>query len=42
MSLKELLSNAEIVIGEKELTEKLSKGQTLRELSLAWIRRDLT
>tara|TARA_B100000242_G_scaffold293813_1_gene273188 strand:+ start:5821 stop:6996 length:1176 start_codon:yes stop_codon:yes gene_type:complete len=30
MSLKELLSNAEIVIGEKELTEKLSKGQTLR------------
>ena len=30
MSLKELLSNAEIVIGEEELTEKLSKGQTLR------------
>ena len=30
MSLKELLSNAEIVVGEKELTEKLSKGQTLR------------
>ena len=30
MSLKELLSNAEIVIGEEELMEKLSKGQTLR------------
>ena len=30
MSVKELLSNAEIVIGEEELTEKLSKGQTLR------------
>ena len=30
MSLKELLSNAEIVIGEEELTEKISKGQTLR------------
>ena len=30
MSIKELLSNAEIVIGEEELTEKLSKGQTLR------------
>jgi tyrosyl-tRNA synthetase len=30
MSVKELLSNAEIVIGEEELTEKISKGQTLR------------
>ena len=29
MSVKELLSNAEIVIGEEELTEKLSKGKTL-------------
>ena len=30
MSVKELLSNAEIVIGEEELKEKISKGQTLR------------
>ena len=30
MSVKELLSNAEILIGEEELTEKISKGQTLR------------
>ena len=30
MSVKELLSNAEIVIGEEELSEKISKGQTLR------------
>ena len=30
MSVKELLSNAEIVIGEEELTEKLSKGKTLK------------
>ena len=30
MSVKELLSNAEIVIGEEELTEKLSNGKTLK------------
>ena len=30
MSVKELLSNAEIVIGKEELTEKLSKGKTLK------------
>ena len=30
MSVKELLSNAEIVIGEEELTEKLSRGKTLK------------